>query len=230
LLGWVGGLVAVGFLLAVTPGAGVAWLLLLPGFIISIIALAKKGGAKLVPLLSLIASVIGWIVSIVVTIAVASTVLGGAVEAANEAVTSPDSSVVEEDNTVGIGETVTNRDNISFTVNSVTCGIPAVESFGSPTNALGQFCSIKYTVANGSNEALSMSYSDIVGTLGNSTFDSELIFGSGGFGPDNSAFLNLNPGLTVDGESFIDIPAGAALEAVQFSPGWFSSPVEITVS
>ncbi len=230
-LSWVAaGLVAVGFIVAVTPGAGIAWLLLLPGFILSIIALAKKGGAKLVPLLALIASVVGWIISIIVTVAVASAVLGGAVQAANEAVTSTEAPLVAEENTVGIGETVTNGDNIAFTVNSVTCGIPSFESFGSATAALGQFCSIKYTVVNGSNESLSMSYRDIEGVLGNSTFVAELTMGVGGFGADHSAFMELNPGLTIDGETYIDIPAGKALDSVQFAPGWFSSPVEVVVS
>lgn len=229
-LSWVAvGLVAVGLILAVTPGAGIAWLLLLPGFIVSIIALAKKGSAKLAPLLALIASVIGWIISIIVTIAVTAAVLGGAVEAANEAVTSTEAPVVEEDSTVGIGETVTTRDNVAFTVNSVECGITGIEAYGSTTEALGQFCSIKYTVVNGSNEALSMSYNDITGVLGNSKYEPELTFGAGGFGPDHSAFLDLNPGLTVDGETYMDIPAGKALDAVQFAPGWFSSPVEVVV-
>jgi len=123
---------------------------------------------------------------------------------------------VEDDGTGFIGETLTNEDNVSFTVTGARCGIPYVgdQYFGEA--AAGQFCEVTGTIANWSNEPLSLWSSDFPGAIGAAEYEasSESQIAGSYYASD------VNPGLTVDVVLYYDVPAGTNLQHVSYSDSW----------
>ncbi len=149
-----------GFVLGVIPAtAGLAWLLLLPAAILSIVSLAKKGTKKGRATAAPIISTVGWIVAVIVALV---SIVGGA----NQAINTPDAPSVSDggsapeepvvDEEAAIGDTVTNDDGVAFTVASITCGIAVAGPQFLEQTANGQFCEVKFTLLNGSDAAVSI--------------------------------------------------------------------------
>lgn len=221
-IGWVAfGFAILGFIFACVPGLSfVAWFLTIPAFIISIIGLAKKG-KKWAPLLGLLLSIVAGIIAIVVSLGTAVAGIDAAVKETEDSMTATSDEIQG-----GLGQVVTTEDGMDITLNSVTCGLPTYDtSYGTTETALGQFCEVKFSIANNSTEPVFMFTNDIGALVGDA--DTEASPTLGGFAPDGSISIELNPGLSTEGTAVIDIPAGAAVDAVTFSNGLFANEIAI---
>jgi hypothetical protein len=221
-------LAGVGFLFAILPPtSGLAWILLIPAVVLGIIGLNKKGQKKGTSLAALILGVVGWILSIIVFFASAVSLLGSAVDSAGDppAVTSPDGQTDEVADAAGIGDTVTSGEGVSFTVNAVTCGLATVgESFAEET-AKGEFCEVKFTLLNGTDESINVSGYNFTGAIDTAEYDSNSVANK--FGEDYFA-TDVNPGLSTDGAIYFDIPVGSALDTVTYA-GLFTFDDDLTI-
>jgi hypothetical protein len=226
-------LAVLAFLLAVIPFAsGIAWVPAIAAIVLAIIGLTRKGKKKGLAIAGLIVAVVAWIVAIIVTVATVFVGVGTALEdvdSAPSSASSADSGDADESAPeAAIGDTVTNDDGVAFTVTAVACGIDKAGEEFLEEEAKGQYCQIDYTIDNGGTEEISVNTSDITGYIGDAEYDVE----SGISTIDGEYFLNsVNPGLSVTGVSYIDIPADAALEYLSFEPLFsFSGAVTVKVS
>lgn len=220
-IGWVAfGLGVLGLIFAMLPGFSFgAWAVTIPAFIVSIIGLAKKG-KKWAPLLGLLISIIAGIVAVVVSLTTAVLGIDAAIQETDDNMTA----TIDEAQG-GIGQIVTTDSGMDVTLNSVECGLPTFETSYSTETALGQFCVVNYTVANNSNEPIFMFTNDVGAIVGDTDLEASTMLG--GFAPDNGLSIELNPGLSTTGTSVIDIPAGATLDAVTFTGGFFGNEIAI---
>lgn len=229
-------LAGVGALFAIVPASsGIAWLLLIPAIVIGIVALVKKAQPRWAALVAVIVAPIAWLISIIVFLVAAAAGITGAINDARDdrpVPSSESSDVTEEEDAEpalpGIGDTVTSRDGVSFTVTSQTCGLTSIgESFLAET-AKGEFCEIRFTVVNGTDDSLSLSSYDVKGKIGKAEYDtssSNNRFGDDYFGTD------VNPGLTADSVVYFDVPAGSTLESITYSGLLsFDTPLVIVLS
>ncbi|MGV1034096.1 MAG: hypothetical protein ACOYBP_02580 [Microbacteriaceae bacterium] len=212
-VGWVAfGLAILGFIFAVIPGLSfIAWVVILAAFIVSIVALAKKGSKKAVPTVSLIVSIISGVVAIIVSVV---TVLAAVSGAASQAI--DDTTTSQDEIQAGIGQPVLTSDGAQLVIQSVECGLPTFEGAYQTSTAIGQFCVVKFTLSNPSNEPIIAFTNDFGGLVGGTDVEADKGIGTGGFGPDSSMSIELNPGLSIEGTAVIDIPAGATFDAVTF--------------
>jgi hypothetical protein len=227
-IAWVAlGLTVFGFILAVIPGASLfAWFILLPAFIVSIIAIAKKKTAKAVPVLSLIFTVLAGVIAIIVTIVSALAVVGVAAESAADALDKP--AVTVEDATGGIAQIVTTDAGVDFTVDALTCGLPTYSSFyGSEETALGQFCEVSFTIANSGQKEAIIFPNYVGGLIGATEYAASSSLSTF---KDGSISVELNPGLATTGVAVLDIPADGSLEAVTFTDGIFSDDIAVIIN
>ncbi|ASD22874.1 hypothetical protein B7495_12870 [Cryobacterium sp. LW097] len=223
-IGWVAlGLTVLGFILAVIPGVSAfAWVVILPAFIVSIVAVAKKNTAKAVPVISLIVSVLAGILAIVVTIVTAVAVVAGAAS-----VVADDSTATIDEAIAGIGQVVTTENGVDFTVDAVTCALPTYTStFGSDETALGQYCEVKFTIVNSGEKEAIVFPNYVGGLVGTTEFAADTMLSTFA---DGSMSVELNPGLSTAGVAILDIPVDQALEAVTFTDGLFSSDIAVSV-
>lgn len=220
-VGWVAfGLGVLGLIFAMLPGFSFgAWAVTIPAFIVSIIGLAKKG-KKWAPLLGLLISIIAGIVAVVVSLTTAVMGIDAAVQESKDNMTA----TIDEAQG-GIGQVVTTDSGMDVTLNSVECGLPTYDTTYSTETAIGQFCVINYTITNNSKEPIIMFTNDVGGIVGDT--DLEAATTLGGFGPETGYSIELNPGLSTTGTSVIDIPAGATLDAVTFTGGFFGNEIAI---
>ena len=128
----------------------------------------------------------------------------------------------------GVGDTVKDG-KFSFTVTKVKCGIPSVGGqYG--TKAQGQFCKVSMTVKNHSGEP--KYFFD----------DDQLAFDAKGnrFSTDSTAEIydadsemwleNINPGNSVKGNIYFDIPKGTKLVKLELHDSAFSGGVDVVLS
>lgn len=230
-LAWTGfGLAAAGFVFAFIPYiSGTSWLFCIPAIVLGIIALAKKSSATTIPIIALVLASLGWVISIPVFLNSIDTQSGSNNNNSGSSVENSEKSVEEKPDAAGIGDTVTNEYGVAFTVNSVECGIPSLPGlFDETKTALGQFCVVKYTVTNDSKEEISLSPDNVTGYSGDTEYKATDEIELGGIGEDHSWYTSLNPGLTISGETVIDIPIEVSLDKVAFSPSWsWSDPISI---
>lgn len=224
-IGWVAlGLTVLGFILAVIPGVSVfAWVVILPAFIVSIVALAKKNTAKAVPVISLIVSILAGIVAIIVTVVTAVAVVAGAAS-----VVVDESTATVDEAMAGIGQVVTTDNGVDFTVDGVTCALPTYTSaFGTDETALGQYCEVKFTIANGGDKEAIIFPNYVGGLIGTTEFAADSILSTFA---DGSMSVELNPGLSTAGVAILDVPVDQALEAVTFTDGLLSNEIAVSVN
>lgn len=224
-VGWVAlGLAVLGFILAVIPGVSVfAWIVILPAFIVSIVALAKKNSAKAVPVISLILSILAGIVAIIVTVVSALAVVAGAASSVADS-----STATVDEATAGIGQVVTTENGVDFTVDAVTCAIPTYTStFGTEETALGQFCELSFTIANNGEQEAILFPNYVGGLIGSTEFAADAMLSSFA---DGAMSIELNPGLSTTGVAVLDIPADQALEAVTFTDGLLGEEIAVSVN
>ena len=132
------------------------------------------------------------------------------------------------DNTPKIGTKV--RDGkFEFVVTGVKCGIDKVGSGGFDTEAQGQFCRVSMTISNIGDEPQSM--------FG----DNQLAFDAKGrkFSADTEAsiydpksevlFEEINPGNSIKGRVYFDVPKNAKLVKLELHDSMFSGGVEVAL-
>jgi type II secretory pathway pseudopilin PulG len=223
-IGWVAlGLAVLGFILALVPGVSlIAWIVIVPSFIVAIVALTKKYTAKAVPVVSLILSIVAGIAAIVVTIATAVAVVAGAASSVAD-----DATATVDEARAGIGQVVTTGDGVDFTVDAVTCGIPTYEGgFGTDATALGQFCEVSFTIVNNGDKESILFPNYVGGLIGTTEYAADGMLSSYA---DGSMSVELNPGLSTAGVAILDIPVGQALEAVTFTDGLLNEEIAVSV-
>lgn len=223
-IGWVAlGLAILGFILSVIPGVSlIAWIVILPAFIVAIVALAKKDTAKAVPLISLILSIVAGVAAIIVTIVTALAVVSGAASAVSD-----DATASVDEATAGIGQVVTTDDGVDFTVDAVTCALPTYTSaFGTEETALGQFCEVSFTIVNNGEKEAILFPNYVGGLIGSTEFAADGILSTFA---DGFMSIELNPGLSTAGIAILDIPVDQALEAVTFTDGLLNEEIAVSV-
>lgn len=226
-----------GMLAAIIPGVSFfAWIFTFVALVLAIVGLAQKHRKKAVAGVSLGLSTVAFVTAVIVSVAT----LGSAGSADDEIVA--ESQVVEEpvapaasaEETeappeaqpevlapVGIGQTVTGHYGVTFTVDSVTCGMTTysyVDGYFEET-PLGQFCEIRFTTFNGSTSPFDFYSDSVSGTIGDAHYEAESSLSTVG---EDYWFSTVNPGLTVSGVTVIDIPVGAQLDSVHLSTNYFN--------
>jgi hypothetical protein len=118
----------------------------------------------------------------------------------------------------------------TFTVNSVQCGIPSVgdSSIGLEATAQGQFCKVNVKVANTGSESQSLFASnqyayDTAGKKLSVSTDAELYSQQ-----TDVMFVDINPGNSVTGDLYFDIPAGDSITKFEFHDSAFSGGVSVS--
>jgi hypothetical protein len=118
----------------------------------------------------------------------------------------------------GVGQPVTSRAGVSFTVAGAQCGLGAQADVFNDVSPKGQFCKIDFVVVNGSNQPQDVSNYDVFGYIGNSRYQAETSLGK--FGDDYFS-TTVNPGLSVNCSVFFDVPSGASLDRVKLITSWW---------
>ncbi|GAA3591141.1 DUF5067 domain-containing protein [Klugiella xanthotipulae] len=205
----------VGFVAACIPFvAYLSWFLLVPGLVLAIIALVQKNKKKGLAIAALITSVLGIIMSIIIAI-VSIVILGAGVSSAIEDAGGSSLSQQESGKEFSLGDTATMSDGVAFTVTDTECGITsATDMFDMEQPAQGEFCTVEFTVKNGSNDSVSLATSVIAGMVGSTEYYPDGLIST--FGTD-SMLTTLNPGLSVDSVMYFDVPAGSTLDSVRLN-------------
>lgn len=221
------GLAIFGAILAVVPATnGFSWLVLLAAFVIAIIGLTRKGQKKLTSIIALVLSFLFWIISIFVGIGV---IAGGVVDAIDQppAVSEPDAPADGEEpgeeeapseDGAGVGDTVTTDSGVAVTLVSVESGVQPPDDF-IISEVRGQLVSVSMSMENGSDEAVDISTSSLIGLIGSAEYESAGVFGTDS--GDWYVYEEINPGLTVKFTAYFDIPTDASLERVTFKTSIF---------
>jgi hypothetical protein len=202
----------------IPPTAVIAWIFAIGGIVMAIIGLTRKGRGKATSIAALILSVVGWIVAIVVTVVFAATSVVNAENSTTVTRGSGSSNHAKPGNVAGIGDTVTNSDGVTFTVNSVKCGLnSARDDFYGTDKPTGQFCQVKFTVKNGSTSSLTLDSTSLTGYIGKSAYDSDE--DTDKLGSLKDVLSSLNPGLSTACTFYVDVPKGQKLTSVKLGPG-----------
>ena len=220
-LAWVAiAFAALSFLLAVIPGAFIgAFIFILPAFILSIIAVAKKGTAKLIPVIALVLSVVAGIAAPISMVASFANAVNNAID---------DTTASVDEAKAKIGETVTTKNGLDFTVSAVACGLTEAPNSISGLDAIpaqGQFCQINFSVKNSGTKEATLFANFVGGLIGKVQYAADS--GSTTFEGDNGISITLNPGLSVNGVAYVDIPKDGALEAITFTEGPLGNEVAV---
>lgn len=130
----------------------------------------------------------------------------------------------QQEKTAGIGDTVTSGD-IAFTIHEVTESDTVGEGFMA-TDAKGVFKAVEVTMENtGSNAATMMSMSHYAYDADGNEYQTspDAVMG-------DSPFLEqTNPGQSVEGSLYYDVPEGTELVEVKFTGGMLSDPVVVSL-
>lgn len=130
-----------------------------------------------------------------------------------------------------IGQAV--RDGkFEFTVNKLTCGETSVGSQYLNATAQGQYCRVNVTVKNIGNEAQTLSHSDqyAYNAAGQkfSADSTAAIYADSGSA--NSTWYNdVNPGNTVTGDIFFDVPKDVTPNTIELHDSAFSGGVKVSL-
>jgi hypothetical protein len=206
------------FLLAVIPPTSfIAWIPSLAAIVLGIVGLTRKNQGKAFALTGLLVGIVAWILAIIVATASALVAVGTAIDEANDAPSAgseveagePEEAPAE----AVLGDTVTNDEGVAFTVSSVTCGLPTAGEGFLVSEAVGQFCEVKLTIANGSNESINLSSWDFKGYVGEAEYEADGVAST--FGGE-SISVDVNPGLATEAVVYFDLPADTTLEYVQY--------------
>jgi hypothetical protein len=218
-IGWVAlGLSALSFLFAVLPGFSFfAWVMIVAAFVVSIVAVAKKGVAKAVPVIALVLSIVAGITAPIVSLMTIGAAISESVD---------ESSATVDEATAKIGDTVSTEGGLNFTVTAVSCGLASAPSWiGGDETPQGEFCKIDFTVLNnGDKEAILFPnyVGGLIGTVEYAANDSASVFVG-----DSPLSVTINPGLSISGTAFIDVPAGKSIEAITFTEGLLGNEISV---
>lgn len=229
-------LAIVGFVLGVLPfAAWFAWLAFVPALILAIRALVRRRAGRGSSISAIVVAGIGWLFSLVVGLGSFALLPAGAPSSPEAAAVSSSTPTASPTASAppatpsagptptvpalpGLGQAVTSRSGVSFTVTGVECGLGAQQDVFGDVAPKGQFCRIDFVVANGSTQPQNLSASDVFGYIGNARYEADS--GLARFG-DDDYFSTVNPGLSVDCTVFFDVPAGATLDRVKLITSWW---------
>lgn len=215
------GLAVFGALLAVVPATnGFSWVILLGAFIVSIVALTRKGQGKGMALVALIVSFIFWIISIFVGIAVVANAVSESIDD-SPSISEPDTADADADVApaeAGVGDTITTDDGVEITLLSITPDATSPDDYFA-SEVRGSLVAVSMTMVNGTNEAVTISGSSVNGFIGEAEYEASRIYGTES--GDWYALEEINPGLTAAFTAYIDIPADAALDSVTYTTELF---------
>jgi hypothetical protein len=129
----------------------------------------------------------------------------------------------------GIGDKAVDGE-LQFTVTDVKCGIEKVGGEYLSAEPQGQFCKIGLVIANVGNEAATMysSSQDLYDSKGRkfATDDTAMIYSES----ENDTWVNeINPGNSVDGSLFYDVPKDVVLDYIELHGGLFSDGVKVAL-
>lgn len=229
-------LAIVGFVLGIIPfAAWFAWLLFVPSVILAIRALTRREGGRGRPIASLIIVGIGWLISLIMGLgsfgalsqssepAPAAAPAAGSPSAsppppAPSATSSPSAPAPSPSSLPGVGQTVSSRAGVGFTVTAVQCGLGAQVGVIDTITPKGQFCRVDFTVANGSQQPQELTRWNLFGYIDKSRYEADDELGR--FGDDYFA-ATVNPGLSVPCSVYFDVPPGATLDRVKLMTDWW---------
>ncbi len=189
-------------------------------FVVSIVAVAKKGTAKAFPVIALILSIVAGIVAPIVSIVTVGVAI-------NEAVDDTQGSVDEA--TAKIGEVATTENGMNVTVTAVTCGLTSAPSWLGldPVAPQGEFCQIDFSVENGGDKEAILFPNYFGGLIGDVEYAADSSSSKFNGDPSNALSITLNPGLSATGTAYVDIPAGKTLDAITFTDGLLGNEITI---
>lgn len=125
----------------------------------------------------------------------------------------------EEDSTPTLGSKV--RDGkFEFVVKSIKCGIKSVETYKTNT-PLGEYCKVTVNFTNIGDKGQYVDATDQV------LIDSKGREFKASIGSDSINFENINPGLSVTGDIYFDVPVGTKVKAIELHDSMFSGGVEV---
>jgi len=233
--------------MAVTPASsGLAWVVLIAALVFAIVGLVKKGAKKGLALAAVIIAPVAWIISIIVFFVSIATGVGTEIQNSLDEPVDGSSQVADDvtgdeeaeaevpaeevaESTPGVGDTITNNEDVSFTVTQVKCGIKEAGEKYLEEKAAGQFCRVKFTIKNGSTDSISIYGDDVSALLGEATYDvsSSTInkFGDDYFGTE------INPGLSAKSVVYFDMPSKTKPDFIKYVPtfSFFTDDILIAV-
>ncbi|TQM65462.1 hypothetical protein FB466_0264 [Klugiella xanthotipulae] len=209
-----------------------AWVVLIPALLLSIVALAQKNHTKRgVSLTALSVSIVGTLI-LCAMIAVSSgllragsdttstarpTITGEASTPTQEPTEVPSAAAPTNPDEVGIGEPASTTTGVTFTVTGSECGITSARTvFDTEQLPAGEFCTVSFTAVNGSSSAVIIWLDSQFGFIGANEYRSISTLGDVG---GDLLLSQVKPGLSVDGVAYFDVPAGSALDAVELGDG-----------
>lgn len=127
---------------------------------------------------------------------------------------SPETSSSSTSGTVAVTES-----GVEVTVQSIDTSPEVPNNFViDPSDVKGQLVSVRFLVANGSNEEISISNGSVFGYIQEAEYSAEAIFSENG---DWYVFETLGPGLSVVFDVFFDVPVGGELTGALFTTSIF---------
>lgn len=201
--------------------AGFAWLPCLAAIVLAIIALVRRSRLRGLAIAGIVVAPIAWLIAIIVAVASIASGIGTAIDQVDDAPSSASQPDDSGDGGAGVheaavGDTVTNDDGVSFTVTKITCGLAkAGDNEFLEEKANGQFCEVKFTVDNGSSDSITVTASDVTGSIGDAKYESNTTASK--FGDDYFS-TDINPGLSSNCVVYIDIPKDKQLDFITYSP------------
>lgn len=132
---------------------------------------------------------------------------------------------------ISIG-TVFTADDFEYTLTGYECGIPSVGGEFSPEVATGQYCRIALSAKNVGNEAADLNYRDFRLVEGEALYSTESWVNIRGNGDgESTGFLDeINPGLTVTGGIYFDVPADLIPSRAVLSESWLADDIYVELS
>ncbi|WP_167140528.1 DUF4352 domain-containing protein [Diaminobutyricimonas sp. TR449] len=218
----------IGFVVAMIPPLSfLAWLFTLPGLVLSIVGVSRRGRDKGPAIAGIVTSTIGWLISVGVFL---GRLGGDAYEAGDVRSNGPSIEAVEPgahtpaaepsdaaDSTFTVGETVTNSDGVAITVTGQTCAIQAAGDGYFKKVPTGEFCEVSLHVSNGSSKPLDFDVWDVTARIGDAEYEANSSASDLGGGRMTA---DINPGLAVDAVLYFDVPVGASLERIVLATDW----------
>lgn len=121
-----------------------------------------------------------------------------------------------------------------FVVNKLTCGEKSVGSQYASATAQGQYCRVNIRVQNIGDQAQTLSHADQYAySADNKKFSADstaAIYSTSSSDASSNAWYNqINPGNTVTGDLFFDVPAGVTPTKVELHDSAFSSGVTVNL-
>lgn len=166
---------------------------------------------------------------LIVIVSVASSDGGDGEELAGEPASeeatdsSADAEAADAPERSGMGEPVQDG-KFTFTANSLDCGQKTVGEGPLSEEAQGQWCVLAITVANHGDEAQHLSASDqLVYDEQDREFSAEFM----PFAADSPIFEGVNPGNTIEGHVYFDVPEGVQPVTAELHDSPFSSGVRV---